>query len=143
MINPNRPLSMRCTRIIFQRNWQTLASVGSRTQSKQWRIKLLYRYKRAKTSRITVLNIRTLNMYFVYFKHRALNCMFTLSGARQLFQKLMCAQHLENLRFTVAERWPFCESTSGVKICGRSGRIHCILFENLIRIKKYLGIYGL
>ena len=28
------------------------------TQSKQWRIELLYRYKRAKTSKITVLNIR-------------------------------------------------------------------------------------
>ena len=38
------------------------------SQSKQWRIQLLYRYKRAKTSRITVLNIRKLYLYFVYFK---------------------------------------------------------------------------
>ena len=43
------------------------------TQSKQWRIfylfiELLYRYKRAETSRITVLNIRKLYLYFVYFK---------------------------------------------------------------------------
>ena len=38
------------------------------TQSKQYRIELLYRYKRAKTSRITVLNIRKLYVYFVYFK---------------------------------------------------------------------------
>ena len=28
---------------------------------------LLYRYKRAKTSRITVLNMRKLYLYFVYF----------------------------------------------------------------------------
>ena len=38
------------------------------TQSKLWRIELLYRYKRAKTRRITVLNIRKLYLYFVYFK---------------------------------------------------------------------------
>ena len=35
---------------------------------KQWRIELLYQYKRAKTSRITVLNIRKLYLYFAYFK---------------------------------------------------------------------------
>ena len=38
------------------------------TQSKQWRIEWLYRYKQAKTSRITVLNIQKLYLYFVYFK---------------------------------------------------------------------------
>ena len=44
------------------------------TQSKQWRTELLYRYKQAKTSRITVLNIQKLYVYFklyayfVYFK---------------------------------------------------------------------------
>ena len=38
------------------------------SQSKQLRIKLLYRYKQAKTSKITVLNIRKLYLYFVYFK---------------------------------------------------------------------------
>ena len=37
------------------------------SQGKQWRIQLLYRYKRAKTSWITVLNIRKLYLYFVYF----------------------------------------------------------------------------
>ena len=31
-------------------------------------IELLYRYKRAKTSRITALNIQKLYLYFVYFK---------------------------------------------------------------------------
>ena len=36
--------------------------------NKQLRIELLYRYKRATTSRITVLNIRKLYLYFVYFK---------------------------------------------------------------------------
>ena len=41
--------------------------VGS-TQSKRWRIELLYRYKKAKTSGITMLNIRKLYLYFVYFK---------------------------------------------------------------------------
>ena len=38
------------------------------TQSKQWRIELLYRYKQAKTSRITVLNIRKLYLYFFTLK---------------------------------------------------------------------------
>ena len=61
------------------------------TQSKQWRIELLYRYKRAKTSRITLLNIRKL--YFYLF---TLNCMFTLSWARQFLRKMMQAQHFEN-----------------------------------------------
>ena len=41
---------------------------GLHSQSKQWRIELLYRYKRAKTNRITVLNIRKLYLYFVYIK---------------------------------------------------------------------------
>ena len=38
------------------------------TQNKQWRIELLYRSKRTKTSGITVLNIRKLYLYFFYFK---------------------------------------------------------------------------
>ena len=38
------------------------------TQSKQRRIELLYQYKRAKISRITVLNIQKLYLYFVYPK---------------------------------------------------------------------------
>ena len=40
----------------------------SSTQSKQRRIALLYRYKRAKSNRIIVLNIRKLYVYFDYFK---------------------------------------------------------------------------
>ena len=47
--------------------------------SKQRRIELLYRYKQAKPSKITGLNIQK----------------FTLSGARQLLWKMMRAQHLE------------------------------------------------
>ena len=43
--------------------------------------KLLYRYKRAKNSRITVLNIRKLYLHFVYFK---------------LSVYMMRAQHLES-----------------------------------------------
>ena len=57
------------------------------TRSKQWRIELLCRYKQAKTSGITVLNIRKLYLYFVYFK----NCMFTLSWARKSLWK-WCAR---------------------------------------------------
>ena len=38
------------------------------TQSKQWQIELLCRYKQTKTSRITVLNTQKLCHYFVYFK---------------------------------------------------------------------------
>ena len=38
------------------------------SRSRQWRIEFLYRYKRAKTSGITVLNIWKLYLYFVYFK---------------------------------------------------------------------------
>ena len=49
----------------FQSQWRLMA--GS-TQSKQWQIELFCRYKRAKTSRITVLNIQKLYLYFVYFK---------------------------------------------------------------------------
>ena len=45
-----------------------LRILAGSTQSKQWRIELLYRYKRVKTSRKTVLNIRKLYLYFVYFK---------------------------------------------------------------------------
>ena len=60
-----RQLSKCCARIIFERDCGLLARS---TQNKQWRIELLYRYKRAITSRITVLNIRKLYLYFVYFK---------------------------------------------------------------------------
>ena len=35
---------------------------------KQWQIDLPYRYKRAKTSRIKVLNILKLHFYFLLFK---------------------------------------------------------------------------
>ena len=45
------------------------------TQSKQWRIELLHRYKRAKNSRIIMSNIRKLYLYLFL-----LYCMFTLSG---------------------------------------------------------------
>ena len=37
-------------------------------QNKQWWIEFLYRYKRAETSRMKVLNIRKLYLYFVYYK---------------------------------------------------------------------------
>ena len=50
---------------VYQRNWPVLCGP---TQSKQWRIELFYWGKGAKTSRITVLNIRKLYLYFVYFK---------------------------------------------------------------------------
>ena len=49
-------------------DWNADGLLAGFTQSKQWRIKFFYRYKRAKTSRITVLNIRKLYLYFVYFK---------------------------------------------------------------------------
>ena len=48
------------------------------TQSNQWRIELLCRYKRAKTTKITVLSIRKL---------------FALSAASHSFKKIMLAQH--------------------------------------------------
>ena len=54
-----------CARIIFQGAVWLLA--GS-AQSKQWWIELLHWYKRAKTSRITVVNTWKLYLYFVYFK---------------------------------------------------------------------------
>ena len=41
-------------RIIFQMDWRALL------KSKQWRTELLYRYKRSKASKITVLNIQKL-----------------------------------------------------------------------------------
>ena len=46
-----------------------LGLVGS-TRCKQWRIEteLLYWYKRVKTGRVTVLNIRKLYLYFFYFE---------------------------------------------------------------------------
>ena len=49
-------------RIIFQRDWRALGRLHSKSTN------LLYRYKRAMTSRTTVLNIRKLYLYFVYFK---------------------------------------------------------------------------
>ena len=39
-------------------------SVNAALQSRQWWIELFYRFKRAKTSRISVLNIRKLYLYF-------------------------------------------------------------------------------
>ena len=51
--------------------------VGS-TQSKQCWIELLYRHKKAKIGRITMLNIQKLYLYLF-----TLNCMFTLNGACQ------------------------------------------------------------
>ena len=62
-----RRLSRCWARIVFQRNWRTLGGLHC-TQSKQWRIELLYQYKQVKTSWITVLNIQKLYVYFVYFK---------------------------------------------------------------------------
>ena len=64
------------------------SGLAGSTQSKQWWIELLYRYKRAKTSRITVLNIWKLYLYFVYFK-----LYVTLSGAHQSLQIM----HVQNL----------------------------------------------
>ena len=55
------------------------------SQSKHCWIELLYL-----SSRIIVLNIRKLYLYYVYFK-----LYVTLSGARQSLQKIMPAQHLE------------------------------------------------
>ena len=52
----NRRISRRCARIIFQRGLTGGLFAGS-TKSKQWRIELLYWNKRAKTNKITVLNI--------------------------------------------------------------------------------------
>ena len=49
---------------------------GLHSKYKLWRIELLYRYKRAKTSRVTVLNSE--NCFFNLF---TLNRMFTLSGS--------------------------------------------------------------
>ena len=49
--------------IIFLRNCRAPLKVNN-----DGYIELLYRYKQAKTSRITVLNIRKLYLYFVYFK---------------------------------------------------------------------------
>ena len=86
-------------RIIFQKD------CGLYSKYIQWRIELLYRYKRAKSSRITVLNIRKLYLYFT------LNCMFTLSEDRQSLWKTMrgkwpmteavlCKNSMINMHFT-------------------------------------------
>ena len=53
------------------------------TQSKQWRIELLYLYKRAKTSRIFYSG-KHQELYLYLF---ILNCMFTLGEARQSIEK--------------------------------------------------------
>ena len=66
----NRRFSRCCKNFHFSKQ------LAGFTQSKQWRIELLYRYERAKTSTITVLNVRKLYHYFVYFK-----LYVTLSGA--------------------------------------------------------------
>ena len=60
--------------------WTGGLRAGS-TQSKQWRIELIYRYKRAKTSRITVLNIKQLYLYTFL----TLNCMSALVRATRLW----------------------------------------------------------
>ena len=69
------------------------------TQSKRWRIESLYRYKRAKTSRMTVLNIRLLT----------LNCMFTFNGAREFLGKMMRAQHLKKMQIYIFDKQLFVE----------------------------------
>ena len=53
---------------LYRERSKRLRILAGSTQSKQWRIELFYRWKRAKISRITVLNIRKLYLYFVYFK---------------------------------------------------------------------------
>ena len=60
-------------------------------------IELLYSYKQAKTSRITVLNIRKLYLYFVYFK---LYVYFERSPPGPL-KNDACAHHLESCLFPV------------------------------------------
>ena len=73
----------------------------SSTQSKQRRIALLYRYKRAKSNRIIVLNIRKLYVYFDYFK---LYVYFDYFKLYIIFERSSpvskwCAQHLETRFF--------------------------------------------
>ena len=72
--------SVLCEKATFQilRTHRFLKELGGSTQSKQWRMKLL---KRAETSRITVLNIRKLYLYFA--------CLFTLSGAGESGQQTL------------------------------------------------------
>ena len=81
----------RIRRIYELRAHNFSKGLAGSTQSKQWRIELLYRYKRAKTSRITVLNIRKLYLYFVYFK---LYAYFRWSPPS--LPEMMRAQHLKS-----------------------------------------------
>ena len=82
----------------------------SSTQSKQRRIALLYRYKRAKSNRIIVLNIRKLYVYFdyfklyVYFDYFKLYVYFDYFKLYIIFERSSpvskwCAQHLETRFF--------------------------------------------
>ena len=65
---------------------------------------LLYRYNRAKISRITALNIWKLYIHFVYFK-----LYVTLSGTRQSLWKMMRAQYLESrLCYLVLLHYIYC-----------------------------------
>ena len=81
---------------MFQRDWWAVA--GLHSQSKQWRIEFLYRYKPAKTSRITVANIRKPYLYLFI-----LNCMFTLGEDRQsIWEKNWCARNKVGSRLLVA-----------------------------------------
>ena len=77
-----RRISRCCARIIFQRNWRLLG--GLHSESKQWRIELLYRSTRAKTSRTTVLNITKLSLYLFIW-----NYIITSSEASQFLLKMM------------------------------------------------------
>ena len=62
----NRRLTKCCARVILI--FSKPKGAGGSTESKQWRIELLYQYKRAKTRRITVVNIQKPYLYFIYFK---------------------------------------------------------------------------
>ena len=74
------------------------------TQSKQWRIELLYRHKRETTNRIIVLNIQKLYLYFVYFK---LHVYFEWSPPARPLKKMMRAQHLESRLLQIFSKWHF------------------------------------
>ena len=86
---------MCCARIIFQGDLAWIL-VGS-TQGKQWRIELLYRYKLAKTSRLTVLNIRKLYLNFAYFK---LHVYFDWSKVSVLFWRVL-SYHMVHCTITL------------------------------------------
>ena len=98
------------------------------SQSKmQWRIEFLYHYKRAKASRITLLNIRKLYLYFVYFKlYVYFECMSPQvplkSGARATLGKLVCSNSKARQRrlfrvgaliVCLCSSWPFIRGAGG------------------------------